>query len=198
MNMKNTLLLTGITCLLIFTSCIKQIDKTFQGNAVAEIDPSPLNSLNATTGYPVLTRIPAFGIPLRTTDSTLRRLNGTVRIRINLVGPQSDKPQTVGYKVITTSALTTISFPATATGQIPSAATGTLSILGAVAGTHYDALSGSVGIPPQTSFGYIDVALRQAPAVAGQARFLAIQLDSTGSLKPNPNYNIVGLVIDQR
>jgi len=196
--MKNTLLLTGIICLLIFTSCIKQIDKTFQGNPVAEIDPAVLNSLNATTGYPVLTRIPAFGIPLRTADSTLRRLNGTVRIRINLVGPQSDQPQTVGYKVITSSALTSILFPATATGQIPSAASATLSILDAVAGTHFDALSGSVNIPPQSSFGYIDVALKQATATAGQGRFLAIQLDSTGSLKPNPNYRIVGLVIDQR
>jgi hypothetical protein len=192
------ILIAGIVSLSLFTSCIKQIDKTFQGTTVVEIDPTPLNSANATAGYPVLTRIPAFGIPLRTSDSTLRRLNGTVRIRINLVGPQSDQSQTVGYKVMTVSPLTTISFPATATGQTPSAASGTLAIQNAVSGTHYTALSGTCTIPPQSSFGYIDVNILNPGATAGQARFLGIQLDSTGTVKPNPNYNKLGLVMDQR
>ena len=191
-------LIAGIVSLGLFTSCIKQIDKTYQGATVVEIDPSPLNSANATAGYPVLTRIPAFGIPLRTSDSTLRRLNGTVRIRINLVGPQSDQQQTVGYKVMAVSPLTTVSFPATATGQTPTAAAATLAVQNAVSGTHYTALSGLCNIPAQSSFGYIDVNIINGAATAGQARFLGIQLDSTGTLKPNPNYNKVGLVIDQR
>lgn len=192
------ILIAGFVSLIFFTSCIKQIDKTFQGSTVVEMDPSPLNSANATAGYPVLTRIPAFGIPLRTTDSTLRRLNGTVRIRINLVGPQSDQSQTVGYKVMDVSPLTTIAFPATATGQTPSAAAATLAVSNAVSGTHYTALSGTCTIPAQSSFGYIDVNIVNGAATAGQARFLGIQLDSTGTLKPNPNYNKIGLIIDQR
>jgi hypothetical protein len=200
MNMKNKLIYTiaGLVTVLFFSSCIKQIDKTFQGNTVVEIDPTPLNSANATAGYPVLTRIPAFGIPLRTSDSTLRRLNGTVRIRVNLVGPQSDQSQTVGYKVMTASPLTSIAFPATATGQTPSASAATLAVQNAVSGTHYTALSGTCTIAPQSSYGYIDVVMINNGPTAGQARFLGIQLDSSGTLKPNPNYNKIGLIIDQR
>jgi hypothetical protein len=192
------LLIAGIVSLSLFTSCIKQLDKTFQGTSVAEIDPTVLNSANATAGYPVLTRIPRLGIPIATSDSTLRRLNGTVRIRVNLVGPQSDQSLTVGYKVMAASPLTSIAFPATATGQTPSASAATLAVQNAVAGTHYTALSGLCTIPPQSSFGYIDVNILNAGATAGQARFLVIQLDSSGTLNPNPNYNKLGLVIDQR
>jgi hypothetical protein len=195
---KSIYVLAGLISALAFSSCIKQIDKKFDGETVVEIDPTVLNSSNATAGYPVLTRIPADGIPLRTTDSTLRRLNGTVKIRINLVGAQSDQQQTVGYKIIGTSPLTSISFPATASGQTPTMATGTLAVQNAVAGTHYSTLSGTLNIPANSSYGFIDVAIINGGATAGQARFLGIQLDSTGSLKPNPNYNKIGLIIDQR
>ncbi len=53
-------------------------------------------------------------------------------------------------------------------------------------------------IPANSSFGYIDINIINAGATAGQARFVGIQLDSTGSLMPNPNYNKLGLTIDQR
>lgn len=195
---KNIYMLAGLISILALSSCIKQIDKTFQGQTVVEIDPTVLNSANATAGYPVLTRIPAEGIPLRTADSTLRRLNGIVRVRVNLVGPQSDQAQTIGYKVLTASPLTSVSFPATATGQTPSAAAATLAVTNAVAGTHYTSLSGSCTIPPKSSYGYIDIPIINGGAAAGQARFLGIQLDSSGTLKPNPNYNKIGLAIDQR
>jgi hypothetical protein len=67
-----------------------------------------------------------------------------------------------------------------------------------VAGTHYTALNGKLTIPAKSSFGYIDVQVLNAGASAGQAKFLGIQLDSTGSVLPNPNYNKIGLIIDQR
>lgn len=198
MNMKrNIYMLAGLVTLIGFTSCIKQIDKTFKGSTVVEIDPTPLNSANATAGYPVLTRIPAEGIPLRTSDSTLRRLNGIVRIRVNLVGPQSGEAQTIGYKVMGSSPIASIAFPATATGQTPSRTAATLSVTNAVAGTHYTALSGLCTIPPNSSYGYIEVPIIDA-GTATAARFLGIQLDSSGTLKPNPNYNKIGLAIDQR
>jgi len=195
---KNIYMLAGLISILALSSCIKQIDKKFQGQTVVEIDPTVLNSANATAGYPVLTRIPADGIPLRTADSTLRRLNGIVRVRLNLVGPQSDQAQTIGYKVLTASPITSVSFPATATGQTPSAAAATLTVSNAVAGTHYTSLSGSCTIPPKSSYGFIDIPIINGGAAAGQARFLGIQLDSSGTLKPNPNYNKIGLAIDQR
>ena len=195
---KNIYMLAGLMSILALSSCIKQIDKTFQGQTVVEIDPTVLNSANATAGYPVLTRIPAEGIPLRTADSTLRRLNGIIRVRLNLVGPQLDQAQTIGYKILTASPITSVSFPATATGQSPSAAAATLTVTNAVAGTHYTALSGSCTIAPKSSYGYIEIPIINGGATAGQARFLGIQLDSSGTLKPNPNYNKIGLAIDQR
>jgi hypothetical protein len=193
-------LLAGFCITFLLQSCIKQIEKKFTGNPVAEIDAAPLNSANATAGYPVLTRIPPDAIPLRTTDSTLRRLNGPsiVKIRVNLVGPQTNVSQTIGYKVMTSSPITSIAFPATATGQTPSRAAATLTVQNALAGTHYTALSGICTIPPNSSFGYIDIPILDPGATAGQARFLGIQLDSSGTLKPNPNYNKIGLAIDQR
>lgn len=189
-------LVAGVTAF-IFSSCIKQIDKTFQGETVVEIDATPLNSVASGQTYPILTRIARHGIPVATSDSTLRRLNGTVRIRLNLVGPQNGTDKTIGYKIFG-SPITSVSFPATASGQTPTTASGTLAVQNAVAGTHYTALSGICTIPANSSFGYIDLPILNAGSTAGQARFIGIQLDSTGTLKPNPNYNKLGLVIDQR
>lgn len=198
MKSKLMMTITGLALVLLLPSCIKQIDKRFTGTTVVEIDPTVLNSANSIAGYPVLTRVPRLGVPLATSDSTLRRLNGRVLIRVNLVGPQSETPLTVGYKVMTASPLTTISFPATVSGQLPSMAAGTLAVSNAVAGTHYQTLSGICSIPARSSFGFIEVNTVLGSATAGQARFLGIQLDSTGTVLPNPNYNKIGMVFDQR
>ena len=202
--MKKILLYISLP--IVFGSCIKQLEKRFTGNPVVEIDATPLNSVATGVTYPVLTRIPADARPLvNSRDSTLRRWNGTVRIRVNLVGPQMPQDQTVGYKVFTTSPVATVSYARTLnsteappTGQTPSAAAATLTVQPALAGTHFEALTGTVTIPANSSFGYIDVKILNNGATAGQARFLGIQLDSTGTLLPNPNYNKVGLTIDQR
>ena len=189
--------LIAAVAVLSLSSCIKQIDKTFKGNTVVEIDATPLNSVFSGQTYPILTRIARHGVPVATSDSTLRRLNGTVRIRVNLVGAQTDKAQTIGYKIFS-SPITSISFPATASGQTPTTSSGTLSVQSAVAGTHYETLTGKCEIPAKSSFGYIDLVIRNNGSTAGQARFVGIQLDSTGTLLPNPNYARLGLVIDQR
>lgn len=187
---------------LVFASCIKQLEKTYTGQPVVEIDATPLNSPASGVTYPILTRIPMDAKPLvATRDSTLRRYNGTVKIRVNLVGPQMTQDQTVGYKIFTTSPVATIAYGATVTtpvAQTPAAAAATLNVQPAMAGTHFETLNGVVTIPANSSFGYIDVVIKNNGATAGQARFLGIQLDSTGTLKPNPNYNKIGITIDQR
>ena len=196
---KNKLIaVTGIVSLLAFSSCVKQIDKTFKGATVVELDAAPLNSLTSGQTYTIFTRIPAHGLPISTSrDSTARRYNGTIRLRVNLVGPQSDQSQTIGYKIFP-SPITSVAYGATVSGQTPSAGSATLAVQNAVPGTHYDALSGLCTIPAQSSFGYIDIVVRNVGPTAGQARFIGIQLDSSGSLKPNPNYNKLGITIDQR
>lgn len=188
-------LIVGIS--LFFSSCIKQYDKTYTGAPVAEFDAAVLNSKATGVNYPIITRKAPFGYPLGTADSTIRRISGTFRLRVNLVGPQSDKEETVGYKIFN-SPITTISFPATATGQTPSQAAGTLTVTDAIPGVHYTALSGKVSIPAKSSFGYIDVPLLNNGSSAGQGRFIGIRLDSTGTILPNPNYNSIGFVVDQR
>jgi len=179
-----------------FVGCIKNKDKIFAGSQ-AEIDATSWNSNAAGLTYPIMTRVPRFDFVTGSTDSTLRRTAGTVRLRINLIGAPSKSEQTVGYQVFS-SPVSTVAFPATITGQTPAAAAGTLTVLDAVAGTHYAALSGKVTIPADSSFGYINVQVLNPGPTAGQARFLGIRLDSTGSLKPAVNYSQLGLVIDQR
>lgn len=179
-----------------FVGCIKNKDKIFAGSQ-AEIDATSWNSNAAGLTYPIMTRVPRFDFVTGSTDSTLRRTAGTVRIRINLIGAPTKSAQTVGYQIFSTP-ITTIAFPATIAGQTPATAAGTLSVLDAVAGTHYAALSGKVTIPADSSFGYISVQVLNPGSTAGQARFLGIRLDSTGSLRPAVNYSQLGLVIDQR
>lgn len=198
------LIYIGLTSLLL-NSCIKEDIKSFQGATVAEIDAAVLNPVTAGVTYPILTRIPFAGRPLvATSDSTLRRLNNTtVRIRINLVGPQSSKDETVGYTTFSASPVTTIGFGATITGQTPSAAAtptaSPLNLVSAVAGTHYNlASSGVVTIPAKSSFGYIDVVILNSGPTAGQARFVGIELNNNGTIPANPNYSKIGLAIDQR
>lgn len=196
-NIKN--IMAGICFLGLLSSCIKQVDKTFTGETVVEIDAAVLNSSNSVAGYPVISRIPVAGRPAATTDSTLRRLNArNIEIRLNLVGPQSNTDRTIGYKIISTSPLTTFAFPATASGQTPTASAATLNVSSAVIGTHVGTLTGVCTVPAGSSFGIISVNILPGTSSAGQARFLGIQLDSTGTLRPNPNYNKLGLVIDQR
>jgi len=199
---------------LLFTSCIKEDEKTFSGETVVEIDQTVLNGVVSGITYPILTRIPFSGRPLVTaSDSTLRRWNNTTltRIRINLVGPQSSKEQTVSYTISNTPPVASIAFAATllstsAAGTVgkqePVGLAATLTLAAAVPGTHYNIVgtspAGTVTIPANSSFGYIDIQVINAGATAGQARYIGIELTGNGSVKPNPNYNKIGIAIDQR
>lgn len=197
--MKRNNLFIYVCLALLLTSCIKELEKTYTGKSVAEIDGTVLNSTAAGLTYPVVSRHLPDGRALSTTlDSTLRRVGKTTRVRINLVGPQSAKDETVGYTIFSKpTSLTTYAFPATITGQTPSKAAATLNVADAVAGTHYTALNGKVTIPANSSFGYIDIQLLNSE-VANEAKFIGIKLDSTGTILPSLNYRYLGLVIDQR
>lgn len=195
--MNKFLMAAALTVCVAGTGCIKQLEKTYTGSTVIEVDATVLNATATGVTYPILTRKPRQGFQVATSDSTLRRLSGTVSFRVNLVGPQSSKDETVGYKIFT-SPIASIAFPATASGQTPSQAAGTLAVSDAVAGTHFTALSGKVTIPANSSYGFIDVQILNPGSTAGQARFLGIRLDSSGSVMPSPNYLQLGLLIDQR
>jgi len=194
--MKKYISLFTISALLL-AGCIKN-DPVIYTNSVAEIDATALNANAAGLTYPIMTRVLRDGRATSTTaDSTLRRNAQTVKIRINLVGPQSTKDETVGYETFS-SPVTTFNVPATITGQTPSAPAASLTISNAVAGTNFAALSGTVTIPANSSFGYIDLSVLPTTSTAGAGRFVGIRLNSTGSIKPSINYSELGLIIDQR
>lgn len=204
--MKIKLSIAVLITALLFGSCIKDEVKIFQGSVV-EIDGAVLNGPLAKFNHPVLTRIPFAGLTSRTADSTLRRLNNTtISIRVNLVGPHSLKDETVGYTITNTPDSNRIAFPATSTatqipptGQTPSASAATLTLIPAVAGTHYNiASSGFITIPANSSFGFLDVVILNTAPTAATAAYLAIELTETGTLKPSANYKKIGLAIDQR
>lgn len=207
--MKKYSFLVYITLLsLLLTSCIKEDDKTFTGNTVVEIDQTVLNGVAAGITYPILTRIPFSGRPLvGASDSTIRRWNNTTltRIRVNLVGPQSSKDQTVTYVINNTPPVASVAYTVTASpniAQTPSAPAATLTLAAATIGVHYVVVtpgpSGIITIPANSSFGYIDVQILNAGATAGQARYFGIELTDGGTVKPNPNYSKLGIAIDQR
>jgi hypothetical protein len=186
-----------LVCITTLGSCIKNDDIVYNGQ-LAEIDAASWNANAAGVTYPILTRRAPENRPISTSlDSTLRRWSVTTRVRVNLVGAHSAKDETVGYKVFT-SPITSIAFPATISGQTPALGAATLAVTDAVSGVHYGALNGKVTIPANSSFGYIDIQILNPGATAGQAKFLGIELDATGTIKPSTNYNKVGLVIDQR
>ena len=198
-----------IASIAIIAGCVKNDDVVYTGS-VAELDAATWNAASFGVTYPILPRVPAMGRATSSAcpDSTLRRNSGLVRIRVNLVGPQSDKEETVGFKTFS-APITSIAFPATnaanaangcPSAQIPSAAAGTLVVSDAVAGVDYNITSGTnkITIPAKSSFGYIDIQIINSAAMAGQSRFIGIELDESGTLKPNFNYRQLGLVIDKR
>lgn len=227
MNYKSIKTILIIATFFSFSSCIKQIEKQYTGNVVAEIDAAVLNAAFSGVTYPIVSRYLRPGIPVVATngttscnipqaDSTLRRLGSgrTISIRVNLIGAQSGSDRTVGYRILDASPITTFDFPSTVSAvttslsacgaatvyaaQTPSAPASTLAITNAASGVNYGALSGSVTIPANSSYGFIEVQLLDAGSNAGQGRFLGIQLDSSGTVLPSLNYRTLGMVIDQR
>lgn len=154
-------------------SCVKNEEVTFNG-AVVEFDATTWNANAVGVNYPILTRVPPFGRAVNTSvDATLTKARGTIKIRINLVGPQRSTPTEVTYQVVQGTVTT------------------------AVAGTHYTALPGKVTIPANSSFGDIDLVLLNNPATTPASVDLVLEITGGQNVTVNPNYSRVGLRISQ-
>ena len=198
--MKRIFFINAIAAVFIlaFTGCIKN-DPVLINVVKAEFDATALNANAAGKTFPIIPRIPGFGRAVSTSlDSTLRRSSGTISIRINLVGRQSSKEETVSYSVSPVSGLDSTIFPATIAGQSPTAPSGKIFITNAVAGTHYSALSGLVTIPANSSFGFLTINILNPGATPAAGRYLGLKLTELGTIKPSFNYSELGLIIDQR
>jgi hypothetical protein len=199
--MKIKYSLTVLLVILVFTGCIKN-DPVILRDQLVEFDATSFNNnslgFSSTINYPILGRNPGYGRVSNTTDSTIRRFAQTLRLRVNLIGPQSSKDETVGYEIFG-SPIITFSLPATASTQTPSSAGATLGIFDAVPGVDYSLpTSKALTIPANSSFGYLDLQILASPAAPGTGRFIGIRLNNTGSLKASVNYSELGLIIDKR
>ena len=117
--------------------CVKNEERIWTG-AVVEFDATTWNANAVGVNYPILTRVPAVGRPISTAEPVLNKNIGTVKIRVNLVGPQRTSDTEVTYQVLTANTT-------------------------AVAGTHYAALPGKLTIPANTSYGEITLQVIATP-----------------------------------
>ncbi|HUR12110.1 MAG TPA: hypothetical protein VM012_12100, partial [Flavitalea sp.] len=70
------------------TGCIKNEEVVYKRNAVVEFDAATWNSKAAGVNFPILTRVPPYGRAVNTPDPAITRASGTIKLRVNLVGPQ--------------------------------------------------------------------------------------------------------------
>ena len=209
--MKKIVPIIIIAFIFLLGGCIKNKPVIVQDRQ-AEFDATSWNANFVVVTYPILGRIPPYGRVANSSDSTIRRYPQSIKIRVNLNGPQSTKDETVGYDIFTsptavfnmpaTGSCSPANFPATCPSgpytQTPVAPGATLTVRDAVAGTHYSVLTSTLTIPANSSFGYIDLQILNPGATAGEGRFIGFTLNNKGTIPPSINYSQIGLVIDQR
>lgn len=167
----------GLTILLL-TSCIKEKDRTFQGDTVVEFDATVFNSVTAGFTYPILTRAAGYGRAVSTSlDPSITRSIGTVKLRVNLVGPQRTTAEIINYTVITTPV-------PTGTNQH------------AVSGTHYST-TGTCTIPANSSFAEVIITVINPGATSTIQREVHLELSGNSTIKPSANYKNVAIRISQ-
>ncbi len=152
------------------SGCIKNDLATVKGT-FAEFDATTWNANASGKTYPILTRVPAYGRAVNTSDPLLTKNSGTVKIRVNLVGAQRSTDTEISYSVDPAST--------------------------AVAGTHYVALPGKVTIPANSSFGEINLQILSTSSAPPASVDLILVLTGGADVKPNENYKYIGLRIAQ-
>jgi len=161
----------SILMLFLFSGCIKNTLTTYKDAAQIEWDAASWNANSLGVTYPIFTRVPIFNAANPASQPTITRASGTIQLRVNLIGPQSNTDGTFTYTV--SQSETT-----------------------AVAGTHYTALSGTGVIPANSSFGYVNVAILNPGPGTGTVD-LVLQLTSNSTYTAAVNYAKVGLRIAQ-
>jgi len=178
--MKIRLSIAVLFTIILFSSCIKEETKQFNGNTVIEFDAAVLNTATTPYTYFVTTRVPVYGLTVSTANSpTLitRSLATPVKLRVNLVGAQFSTDQVINYQVITT--------------PIPVSPN-----MRAVSGTHYTT-SGTFTIPANSSFGEVTITIVNPGVSSTNPREVHIELVGNTDIKPSENYKRVGIRISQ-
>lgn len=171
--MKRLSIIGAAIALFFTTSCKKlQEGKVVWTGDYVEVDATVLNAPATGRPWPLLTRVPQGGRPVITAqDPLITRSSGKVSLRVNLVAPQRAQDETLTFKVVD-------------------------SVTTAIRDTHYKT-TGTLKIPANSSFGFIEVEILNPGATTGGAKNLVLELESSATLKANPNYNLVGISIAQ-
>lgn len=187
---KNILFLFSIIALSL-SSCMKEQKVTFE-DSKAEFDVAAYNARFGATDFPLAIRVPPEGRAFVAADAPITRATTSLRFRVNLIGAQRGSAASVKYRVFTvgSSAGTTVTFPAPVSS--------TLTIIEAVPGTHYTALSGTCTIPANSSFGYIDIPVINSGVSSNTAAAIGLELIDGGDIAPSVNYRKVVLLISQK
>jgi hypothetical protein len=170
--MKKLALSTFIFIATLFTmvGCIKQNDLTFKGLQV-EFDAASWNARGAGVTWPVLSRVPPYGMPVAATDPLITRASGTIRFRVNLIGAQQATAQTINYSVVAASTT-------------------------AVSGTHFT-IPGTITIPANSSFGEAVINVLNPGVSSATPVNLVLEVTGNSTIKAATELNKIGLVISQ-
>ena len=158
------------------SSCIKQNENTIGSNLFVEFDATVQNTPLTGQIYPVLSRVPSYGVPVAGSNPSITRTSGSIKFRINLVGAQQSNDLPIGINVVANPAI-----PATATL--------------AQKGVHFD-VPAQVVIPAGSSFGEVPVTILDAGAGTGPVAFV-LELTPVGNARPSNNYKYLGISIAQ-
>ncbi len=164
----NTMLL--FAAIISFSGCIKQENYVIQGLQV-EFDAASWNARAAGVTYPILTRVPPYGMPVATTDPLITRASGTIRFRVNLIGAQQSTQQTLNYSVITSAST-------------------------AVSGTHFT-IPGTIVIPPNSSFGEAVINIINPGVSSATPVLLVLEVTGNNLVKLATELNKIGIQISQ-
>jgi hypothetical protein len=119
----------------------------------------------------MMTRVPIYGFATPTSSPLITRNTGTVRLRVNLLGPQSATERNFNYK-----------FNQAESSGVP--------------GTHFEAVSGTGTIPANSSYGFVDLKILNPGPGTGSAT-VVLEITDGGAVKPARNYAKIGVSISQ-
>jgi hypothetical protein len=170
--MKKLVLSTFILIATLFTmvGCIKQNTLTIKDLQV-EFDAASWNARGAGVLWPVLSRVPPYGMPVANADPLITRTSGTIRFRVNLIGAQQATAQTINYSVVAASTT-------------------------AVSGTHFT-IPGTITIPANSSFGEAVINVLNPGVSSTTPVNLVLEVTGNSTIKAATELNKIGLVISQ-
>lgn len=168
--MRKILVSLTLLSLLFLGGCIKNDPVLVQGSRV-EFDATTYNAPGVGLTYPILSRVPAVGTSTPTSAAPITRASAPFTVRVNLVGAQRSTATDFTYTVNAAST--------------------------AVAGTHYEALSGVGTIPANSSFGFITITPKNPGVSSTTPVTIVLELTKNANFDINFNYSKVGLSISQ-